>query len=226
MRFLPVILMSGLFVACPGALAGESEWKAHFVAGLNAKQNGDFAAAETRFGAALKEAEGFGDAPLDQRRLSATLVELGVAFLMRERPGDAEPVTRRALAILEKLDGESQDVAAVVSNLGGILKVQSRYDEAETQFKRALAISEKAGPRSPGLILALNNMGELHLNRKRHAEAEPFFRRALATAEEAGHDSVFALEGLAKVSRAQGRNEEAERLEQRAREARKARRVR
>ncbi len=62
--------------------------------------------------------------------------------------GDAEPLYKRFLAILEKALGpEHPNVAMSLNNLALLYEAQGRYGDAEPLYKRSLAISEKVlGP--------------------------------------------------------------------------------
>ncbi len=62
--------------------------------------------------------------------------------------GDAEPLYKRSLAILEKALGpEHPNVAMSFNNLALLYEAQGRYGDAEPLYKRSLAISEKVlGP--------------------------------------------------------------------------------
>jgi tetratricopeptide (TPR) repeat protein len=74
------------------------------------------------------------------------------ALLRREsKYADAEPLYRRALAILEKqLGPEHPDIARSLNNLALLFEFDRRYAEAEPLYRRALAIYEKQlGPKHP-----------------------------------------------------------------------------
>jgi tetratricopeptide (TPR) repeat protein len=63
----------------------------------------------------------------------------------------AEPLHRRALAILEKaLGSEHPHVAMSLNNLAALLRATNRLAEAEPLYRRTLAINEKSfGPDHP-----------------------------------------------------------------------------
>ncbi len=63
------------------------------------------------------------------------------------RDADAEPLYKRAIAIMEKAVGlNSVDIAPELNNLAALYQRQGRHAEAEPLFKRALALSEKSLP--------------------------------------------------------------------------------
>ena len=145
-------------------------------------------------------------------------------YYLRERGqyAEAEPLYRRALAIVEKAVGpEHPNTAASLNNLAALYDSQGRYDEAEPLYRRALAIREKArGPEHPNTAASLNNLAELYLSQGRYAEAEPLYRRALAIVEKAlgpeHPDTATTLNNLAALYDSQGRYDEAEPLYRRA----------
>ena len=61
---------------------------------------------------------------------------------------EAEPLYRRAVAILEQALGpEHRDVAYYLDRLAGLYQATGRYEEAEPLYRRALVIWEQAlGP--------------------------------------------------------------------------------
>ncbi|MGH8521729.1 MAG: tetratricopeptide repeat protein, partial [Gammaproteobacteria bacterium] len=76
---------------------------------------------------------------------------------------EAEPLMRRALAILEKILGaEHPSVATALNNLATLLQNTYRLEEAEPLMRRALAIDEQSyGPEHPKVAIRLNNLAGL-----------------------------------------------------------------
>ena len=65
------------------------------------------------------------------------------------RYADAEPLQKRALAIVKKALGPSHpDVAISLNNLAELYKAQGRYGNAEPLYKRSLAIARRPSGRS------------------------------------------------------------------------------
>ena len=79
------------------------------------------------------------------------LTNLASMYIPQGRFGEAEPLVKRSIAILEKALGpEHPDVASSLNTLASVYKSQGRYGEAEPLFKRSLAIWEKVlGPEHP-----------------------------------------------------------------------------
>ena len=142
------------------------------------------------------------------------------------RDAEAEPLLKRAIAIMEKAVGiDSGEIAPELTNLAALYFRQQRYAEAEPMFKRALALREKSLPAGhPDIGQALNNLATLYERTDRHADSEPLFKRALAIYEKAAgpeHPAVATLlNNLGQVDKAQGRYAEAEPLIKRSLEIR------
>jgi tetratricopeptide (TPR) repeat protein len=98
-----------------------------------------------------------------------------------DRPAEAEPLFRRALAIIEGSYGpDHPHVVAALYSLAMLLRDTDRPAEAEPLFRRALAIIEGSyGPDHPAVATVLNDLAGLLRDTDRLAEAEPLCRRAL-----------------------------------------------
>ena len=117
-------------------------WEMHNTAGREAYQQGRYGEAEEYFSAALKEAENFGP---EDPRLALSLSHLAIVYHSQGKSAEAEPLHKRALAIMEKAFApEHPNVATSLNNLGEVYVEQDKYAEAEQLFKRSLAIREKA----------------------------------------------------------------------------------
>ncbi|WP_025032557.1 CHAT domain-containing protein [Bradyrhizobium sp. DOA9] len=141
------------------------------------------------------------------RDLSAALNNLGQVHAGQGRDDLAEPLYKRAIALMEKsLGSDNALVAAELTNLAALYQRQGRFAEAEPLFKRALAVREKALPREhPDVGQSLNNIATLYAKQQRPAEAEPLFRRALAIYQKAAgpeHPAVATvLNNIGQVER-------------------------
>ena len=141
-------------------------WEMHNTAGQEAYEQGRYTDAEKAWLAALKEAESFApEAP----RLALSLNNLANVYHSQGKYAEAEPLYKRALAIVEKAFGqEHPNVATSLNNLGGVYVAQGKYAEADPLFKRALAIQENAlGPEHPYVPVTLENYAKLlrHMGR-------------------------------------------------------------
>ena len=136
--------------------------------------------------------------------------------------GRAEPMTRSALAIDEKIYGNDHPRVAIrLNNFALLLKATNRSAEAEPLYRRALSIDEKSyGTNHPKVANSLNNVAQLLQATNRLAEAEPLMRRALEIDENSfGNDHpdvAIRLNNLAGLLQATNRLAEAEPLYRRA----------
>ena len=121
---LLTLLLVPLWLWSALVIADEAQWEQHIRAGLAAYQRGDYEEAVGQINAALKEAEDFGE---QDPRLAMTLNNLGFLYKVQGRYGEAEPLSQRALAIVEKALGpEHPHVAASVNNLAELYQDRAR----------------------------------------------------------------------------------------------------
>ena len=211
------MLVSALFIGC-GQSVG-SPWESNNEAGMEAYRQGNYAEAERQWLSALQEAENFGP---EDPRLATSLNNLGELYRAQGKYAEAEPLSRRALAIDEKaLGSEHPDVATDLNNLALLSYNQGKYAEAETLNQRALAIREKAlGPEHPNVATSLNNLALLYYTQGKYAEAEPLYQQSLAIWEKAlgpeHPDVAKILKNYAEILRNMNRETEAARMEARA----------
>lgn len=150
------------------------------------------------------------------RELAAALNNLGQVHAGQGRDDLAEPLYKRAIALMEKALGlETPLLSAELTNLAALYQRQGRFTEAEPLFKRALSVSEKGLSREhPDVGRALNNLATLYVKQERQAEAEPLFQRALAIYQKAAgseHPAVATvLNNIGQVDRDLNRDADAE----------------
>jgi CHAT domain-containing protein/Tfp pilus assembly protein PilF len=129
---------------------------------------------------------------------------------------EAEPMFKRAIAIMEKVVGfDSADIGHELNNLAALYQRQQRYAEAEPLFKRALALAEKnLPPNHPDIGRALNNLATNYEKQGRHAESEALTMRGIAVYEKAAGPQSPAvatlLNNLGQIVKAEGRYNDAE----------------
>ncbi|MFK4511002.1 CHAT domain-containing protein [Bradyrhizobium daqingense] len=150
------------------------------------------------------------------RDLAAALNNLGQVHAGLGRDDLAEPIYKRAIALMERSVGlDTPLVATELTNLAALYQRQGRFAEAEPLFKRALAVREKSLSREhPDVGQALNNLATLYVKQEHFAEAEPLFRRALAIYQKVAgpeHPAVATvLNNIGQVDRDLNRHAEAE----------------
>jgi tetratricopeptide (TPR) repeat protein len=128
-----------------------------------------------------------------------SLVDLALFLNEHERPAEAEPLLRRAVAALEKLESH-ENLASAVVNLADVRLARGDGEDAEHLLRKALAL--RGGTAGSGEILdrltaLLRLKGDLD-------EAEVLSRRALSFGRTAER-----LRGLAVTIERLGKTEEA-----------------
>lgn len=152
----------------------------------------------------------------NSRDLAGALNNLAQVYAAQGHDDQAEPLYKRAIALMEKALGlDSAEVAPELNNLAALYQRQSRFSEAEPLFKRALAVREKTLPREhPDVGQSLNNLATLYVKQERYADAEPLFQRALVIYQKVGgpeHPAVATLlNNIGQLDRDLNRDADAE----------------
>ncbi|WP_426613120.1 CHAT domain-containing tetratricopeptide repeat protein [Bradyrhizobium sp. McL0616] len=152
----------------------------------------------------------------NNRDLAGALNNLAQIYADQGHDDQAEPLYKRAIALMEKGTSlDSVEIAPVLNNLAALDQRQSRFAEAEPLFRRALAIREKALSREhPDVGQSLNNLATLYVKQEHFADAEPLFQRALAIYQKVGgpeHPAVATLlNNLGQLDRDVNRDADAE----------------
>ena len=144
--------------------------------------------------------------------------EAGVIALYERNYAKATAELTRSYEMREQaLDKAREEMVAVAISLGQSLYEQGNYREAIVRFQKANALK-------PDDSIILNCLGASLHNTGQYAEAEPLYKRALTIIEAAlglEHPNVAkVLENYAVLLRKMSREEEAAKLEARAREIR------
>ena len=157
----------------------------------------------------------------DHPEVALSLNILATLYDEQGQYAQAEPLYKRALAIMERSSSQNSILTLSLNNLALLYRIQGRYAQAEPLYKRALAINEKTfGPDNPEVALSLNNLAELYRAQGIDARVEPLHKRALAIREKAlgpDHSDVAnSLNNLAELYRTQGQYAQAEPLYRRS----------
>jgi tetratricopeptide (TPR) repeat protein len=159
---------------------------------------------------------------METPEMASSLDRLASLYVAQGRYLEAEPLSRRALAIREQqLGSEHPDTSASLNNLAGLYRLMGRYIEAEALLVRSQSIREQQlGSDHPDTATSLNNLASLYVAQGRYLEAEPLSRHALAIREQqlgSEHpDTATSLSNLAELYRLVGRYIEAEAFFRRA----------
>jgi tetratricopeptide (TPR) repeat protein len=136
--------------------------------------------------------------------------------------GEAQPLMRRTLTMVERVYGPNHpNVAICLNSISQLLQDTNRLDEAELLMRRGLEIDERIyGPDRPEVATDLNNLATLLYTTNRLDEAEPMMRRALEIDERSlgpDHPEIATfLNTLALLLKTTNRLDEAEPLYRRA----------
>lgn len=176
---------------------------------------GDLAAAEASYLDALEVWRlTRGNEHPDYARAEANLAEL------LRRAGRTEEAETRFLRVIELLESRLPEddprAADPLNNLALLYKESGRRAQAVELYGRAIARLERAYPNGhPDLAATIFNLGRLQSADGRHAEAAEAYARALPMLDGSGAVETARLvrAAWAETLRAQGKAEEAERLE-------------
>jgi esterase/lipase superfamily enzyme len=114
-----------------------------------------------------------GPAVTDVAALNRQIAQLKAAG----KYAQAVPLAQRVVALEEKKDADSVEVAGALETLADLYEAQNKYAEAEPLLKRAVAIREKA-PGQPGLAASQARLAAL--TEKQAKGTEPTAMRKLA----------------------------------------------
>lgn len=124
---------------------------------------------------------------------------LGGLYQQAGRYAEAEPLTRKALEILEQAPPSKRDNAARADSLnllGLVLNYQGKYAEAEKSYTEAVEINkkeEKRGPTGFEVATNLHNLALVHLARAEYSKAREMEEAALRINKSApvlNHDNL------------------------------------
>ncbi len=184
------------------------------------RQIGNFDRAEEMVRAALAiRRRTFGT---ESPETAASLNELGLALIAKNKLSEAEGVDGEALAIRRRLFGnENADVATSLNDLSSVYRQSRRLTEAEPMAQEALGIREKLfGHESLEVADSLRNLSIIQGAKGQWAKSEAMAREVLAIRRKLlgpVHPWIaYSLDDVAWAASAMGQWDEAERLEQEA----------
>jgi tetratricopeptide (TPR) repeat protein len=160
-----------------GAGVDTDEWSKHVQAGREHLKEQRFAEAETELQLAVKEAEKGG---VEDKRLAATLFNLGHVYAKQKEYAKAETTYKRSLSICEKVCGvNDKEVLKTQTTLAKLYTEQKKYELAEPLFKHVIAVQEKAlGRNHQEVADAMNNLAVMYSEAGRKSESASYEKRA------------------------------------------------
>lgn len=196
----------------------ETRWESHNEAGRRLFSQGDYAAAEQEFVAAMREASSLGE---DDLRLASSLSSLAQIKYLQKDIDQAEALFKRTLAIRERHLGENHpEVAATLNSLARLYFRRNDFLAAAPLLMRLLAIKQESlGAHHPEVAVILTSLAKVRLAERQYEDAEQLARRALLIREEIHQPNdpavAMSLDTLADVLSARGLLEEEQRLRKR-----------
>jgi serine/threonine protein kinase len=150
---------------------------------------------------------------------AASLNDLGLALMAKNKPSEAEKADREALAIRRRLFGnENADTATSLNDLSAVYRQSGRLPEAELMAREALEIRQKLfGKENLQVADSLRNLSIILGDEGKWTEAEAMAREVLAIRLKLlGPEHpwlAYSLDDIAWAAGARGNLEEAEALE-------------
>ena len=145
-------------------------------------------------------------------------LEAAGALYRQGKPGEALPLAREAVRIIEHIFGpQAIECVAGMNDLAALYESLADYAQAETLYRKVLEIRRKAqGTRHPDYAAALGSLGSLYHLLGDYARAEPLLRESLEVFRSSlgpKHlDCVAALNNLATLYHVAGEYGRAEPL--------------
>jgi tetratricopeptide (TPR) repeat protein len=143
-------------------------------------------------------------------------VKLADMYVAQKRQGDAEPLYKRAVSILEKFFGpEDVEVCGALVKLAHLHMLQNRLLDSEPLLWRALQIKQKAaGKDDLSVAVLLDELTQLQMRANNFDQAERLCRSALSIRElQLGRDhrdTQASFELLGEILETAGKHQEAE----------------
>ncbi len=207
-RFITALLA----VALVAAAGPQKSWQEHMDSGEWLFAHGETARAEAEFRAALKIAGTF---PRGDRRLEATLLELGRLYEHEQRWDEAQPLYDLLLAAVEARAGASSpDLLDPLAALGRVALAAGDVPTARAALERYAAIAataEHVDPDQHWLMLA--TLARMEVLAGEDAAALEHQREAVALLDESTAtpaEKAIALETLARLELTAGSPERAQ----------------
>lgn len=124
--------------------------------------------------------------PPDHPDIAALCLRLADLFDTYERYADAEPVYKRALAIIEQHGEGSSELVDTLDRLGWVSLKQGKFEQADSLYRKALQVrTELLGPEHIDLASSYMHLGHLDVVQGNHREAIAHLEAALPIVEKA-----------------------------------------
>jgi predicted ATPase/transcriptional regulator with XRE-family HTH domain/Tfp pilus assembly protein PilF len=177
-------------------------------AGVLAREQGDYAAAEAYFQSSLSESR----AARDLSSVAFALNGMGVLRWAQGAYAESEILYEESLALRRNL-GDTVNAAMCLNNLGTLASDRGDYDRAQAQHEESLELRRHLRDQR-GIAQSLQNLGEVAIRRGDMRRAGELYRESLVLFRELGERMWVTrnLDALARVAEATGDPEKAVRL--------------
>ena len=148
------------------------DWLGHTEEAGRYLENGNFAKAEERINAAIKEIRPY--LPDTRRLMARSYCDLARVLYHQKRYAEAEPLAEWALSVREADKHVAPEaVFQCVYTLGLIQSAQKQHEHAELLMRRALTLQEKnLGPDHVNCILILCQLALVYVEQDKYKDAE------------------------------------------------------
>jgi predicted ATPase/serine/threonine protein kinase len=154
--------------------------RALFAAGVLAREQGSYAAANALFSESLEIARGLGD----KHGAAVSLNALAVTARDRSELAVAHTLFEESLALWRKL-GDLKAIARALSNLATVLKLQGEYEHAHNLHAECLAIFQGMDDLN-GVAWSLSSQGDVARDQGDTAGAQALYEQGLEIFREIG----------------------------------------
>jgi tetratricopeptide (TPR) repeat protein len=176
-------------------LISKADPKSAFLASLETEL-GDVKLYQGRYAEAreqLQKALPVFEAQAEDKSIAKVLNNLGASYSYEQRPDEAEPFFRRALALRRKANGDgSLSGAETLDNLGAVLFQQGHLEDCARLRAEAIAIYSKHG-KMTDLSIALSNLSLTQRAMGQPQEAEASAKQAVDVLGPSDNPVVLAL---------------------------------
>ncbi len=153
-------------------------WSVYKAAAVKAYDEGNYFEAESKWQAAVSEAEQYGK---NDGRYALSVDKLANIQFQLGKYEEALPTYELALSIREEAySPTAKETATCLMNLATVLYYAGIYDQAEANLKRALEIHKANLPKdSIEMSKSVYQLALVYHRQKKYEQAEPYYKQAL-----------------------------------------------
>lgn len=165
--------------------------------------------------------------PANDSEIGKSLVNLAEPLAELKSFEESQALYRKGIPILQESLGPKDLFLAKALNLFGLLyQKQDNYEQAEPLYLRSLAIYESKSVNEPNIALVAKNLAEVYRKQGKLEDAEAMFKKSVLIHEKAFDPRnigiAYVLEEYSSLLKQMGRLEEAELIDERVINIKKA----